>query len=239
MLCPSRVRPNNWMTGSCAGSVVFVLHGVDDDQVEQFEDGLLDTLLHTGGPAFPEEGANFLEPLFLGRGQFFRMQDLERGATRLVCDQSGGSGAAKSELVLGGCRDHQVARRLREILERFVGDHIGFVRCEEHGLAAVLQRPRETKEIIRCPAGHLRIQRGVPYRGVDLHLREPEAREPGGEDFLRRRLLQIGPPGDRKSTRLNSSHLVISYAVFCLKKKKKKIKVCCSDSPSDKIIDIT
>src|SRR5256885_13350237 len=27
--------------------------------------------------------------------------------------------------------------------------------------------------------------------------------------------------GDRKSTRLNSSHLVISYAVFCLKKKKK------------------
>src|SRR5256885_5261043 len=27
---------------------------------------------------------------------------------------------------------------------------------------------------------------------------------------------------DRKSTRLNSSHLVISYAVFCLKKKKQK-----------------
>src|SRR2546426_2339668 len=34
----------------------------------------------------------------------------------------------------------------------------------------------------------------------------------------------VSPPcraGDRKSTRLNSSHLVISYAVFCLKKKKK------------------
>src|SRR2546426_8044470 len=29
-------------------------------------------------------------------------------------------------------------------------------------------------------------------------------------------------PADRKSTRLNSSHLVISYAVFCLKKKKKE-----------------
>src|SRR5256885_9048024 len=28
--------------------------------------------------------------------------------------------------------------------------------------------------------------------------------------------------GDRKSTRLNSSHLVISYAVFCLKKKKRR-----------------
>src|SRR5258708_28008570 len=29
---------------------------------------------------------------------------------------------------------------------------------------------------------------------------------------------------DRKSTRLNSSHQIISYAVFCLKKKKKKIR---------------
>src|SRR2546426_7566405 len=31
----------------------------------------------------------------------------------------------------------------------------------------------------------------------------------------------LGAGQDRKSTRLNSSHLVISYAVFCLKKKKK------------------
>src|SRR5256885_16116795 len=30
---------------------------------------------------------------------------------------------------------------------------------------------------------------------------------------------------DRKSTRLNSSHLVISYAVFCLKKKKRQIEL--------------
>src|SRR2546426_5898530 len=33
----------------------------------------------------------------------------------------------------------------------------------------------------------------------------------------------VGVRSDRKSTRLNSSHLVISYAVFCLKKKNKKI----------------
>src|SRR5256885_8960443 len=40
--------------------------------------------------------------------------------------------------------------------------------------------------------------------------------------------------GDRKSTRLNSSHLVISYAVFCLKKKKKKnsLNVCQAMSQS-------
>src|SRR5438477_1884577 len=33
-----------------------------------------------------------------------------------------------------------------------------------------------------------------------------------------------GASPDRKSTRLNSSHMSISYAVFCLKKKKKKKK---------------
>src|SRR5256885_12742560 len=33
-----------------------------------------------------------------------------------------------------------------------------------------------------------------------------------------------GPLEDRKSTRLNSSHLVISYAVFCLKKKKQILR---------------
>src|SRR5437588_3476322 len=33
------------------------------------------------------------------------------------------------------------------------------------------------------------------------------------------------PRPDRKSTRLNSSHTVISYAVFCLKKKKKKKQI--------------
>src|SRR5256885_3627975 len=39
-----------------------------------------------------------------------------------------------------------------------------------------------------------------------------QARQPVFEQIIRR-------PLDRKSTRLNSSHLVISYAVFCLKKK--------------------
>src|SRR2546429_3110843 len=34
-------------------------------------------------------------------------------------------------------------------------------------------------------------------------------------------IVKLRPPADRKSTRLNSSHGYISYAVFCLKKKKK------------------
>src|SRR2546430_8568405 len=36
---------------------------------------------------------------------------------------------------------------------------------------------------------------------------------------------------DRKSTRLNSSHSQISYAVFCLKKKKKKTQILASGVP--------
>src|SRR2546422_2871677 len=45
--------------------------------------------------------------------------------------------------------------------------------------------------------------------------------------LLRARVLELGrsdPNRDRKSTRLNSSHGYISYAVFCLKKKKTKTK---------------
>src|SRR2546427_5721590 len=39
---------------------------------------------------------------------------------------------------------------------------------------------------------------------------------------LREAIKLLAAEGDRKSTRLNSSHSQISYAVFCLKKKKKK-----------------
>src|SRR5574341_1560627 len=42
----------------------------------------------------------------------------------------------------------------------------------------------------------------------------------GRSQTARRRPPSRGPARDRKSTRLNSSHQLISYAVFCLKKKK-------------------
>src|SRR5438034_5515410 len=58
----------------------------------------------------------------------------------------------------------------------------------------------------RRPALRGRRARRVPHAGRD------EA-QPAGDGAHR---------PDRKSTRLNSSHTVISYAVFCLKKKKKK-----------------
>src|SRR5258708_31723582 len=57
--------------------------------------------------------------------------------------------------------------------------------------------------------------------------RRPREREPqpaqhlGGAGRAHERRSFAARAGDRKSTRLNSSHQIISYAVFCLKKKKK------------------
>src|SRR5439155_25951415 len=83
--------------------------------------------------------------------------------------------------------------------------------------------------------------RSPPHTGLDLVEHERRARgvTGGANRRQQRRLHQVharlaldrldqhggGPRahdgGDRKSTRLNSSHVAISYAVFCLKKKKK------------------
>src|SRR5437879_12534230 len=54
------------------------------------------------------------------------------------------------------------------------------------------------------------------------HLLLPEVGEAGQAKLLDATELCIGAGGDRKSTRLNSSHRCISYAVFCLKKKNNK-----------------
>src|SRR5438132_5323586 len=58
------------------------------------------------------------------------------------------------------------------------------------------------------------------FRSADRGGRRP----PGGPACVRRRSSSVltwpHSSRDRKSTRLNSSHTVISYAVFCLKKKK-------------------
>src|SRR5690606_10443522 len=67
-----------------------------------------------------------------------------------------------------------------------------------------------------------RVREGqVRSRGASCRLRRaaalPRHALPAGDLALRPAL-----PRDRKSTRLNSSHVKISYAVFCLKKKNKK-----------------
>src|SRR5438094_7528769 len=75
--------------------------------------------------------------------------------------------------------------------------------------------------LFRSQRGHLLLARGHrehagPVVARELHRLQPHAA--GGardEDRLAR-------GEDRKSTRLNSSHRTISYAVFCLKKKKQR-----------------
>src|SRR6266480_930314 len=65
---------------------------------------------------------------------------------------------------------------------------------------------------------HLRQLHRGQLIGLHPHLRrEPLVQAAGGRDLVG---VEVQHAGDRKSTRLNSSHMSISYAVFCLKKKK-------------------
>src|SRR5262245_10356895 len=78
---------------------------------------------------------------------------------------------------------------------------------------------RRTRDNLRASMGHL-AQNGM--KRIALY----GAGEAAELAYLT--LKEFGlEPVDRKSTRLNSSHLGISYAVFCLKKKKKKTKSRC------------
>src|SRR2546422_2152411 len=113
---------------------------------------------------------------------------------------------------------------------------------EVPGLVAVVQflpailyvaaRHVAGERVVRVVAHEARQVARVPIRGgPGEHRRDLGLRVAEGD--LRRRASQEQPTAhtprptsdthrDRKSTRLNSSHGYISYAVFCLKKKKKK-----------------
>src|SRR5437667_616675 len=70
---------------------------------------------------------------------------------------------------------------------------------------------------LQCYAHHLNLHSFPTRRSADLLdvLRRKDDRAAR----LANRLHRV--PEDRKSTRLNSSHITISYAVFCLKKKRR------------------
>src|SRR3712207_8451743 len=80
------------------------------------------------------------------------------------------------------------------------------------------------------PAGDV-VQRVVLVHGVPDHLEVRAAGQLVEGDLVRDAPVADGDPvvgvpqQDRKSTRLNSSHANISYAVFCLKKKKYSLVV--------------
>src|SRR2546426_2858489 len=84
----------------------------------------------------------------------------------------------------------------------------------------MIRRPPRSTPFPTRRSSDLRRLRVIGERSGEVGVERVEhrgavERDPG--DALRDR----AGDGDRKSTRLNSSHLVISYAVFCLKKKKK------------------
>src|SRR5947207_9577881 len=79
--------------------------------------------------------------------------------------------------------------------------------------------------LFRSPGGGVGLRARAPPRsgaaGGETSLEYPPRylRATGRFESARSRFLPL-VESDRKSTRLNSSHTVISYAVFCLKKKK-------------------
>src|SRR5438552_245917 len=100
-------------------------------------------------------------------------------------------------------------------------------------LSVVLSPEELTLKLDAMARLKLDLERALEYSSVNpvsgLYTRrglERRARELAA-DALRRRsplaCVALGIEPDRKSTRLNSSHQIISYAVFCLKKKKQPI----------------
>src|SRR5260221_3923420 len=61
---------------------------------------------------------------------------------------------------------------------------------------------------------------GVHRVGIALDFAEEEIHSGRHDEPVVRQIARSGFPLDRKSTRLNSSHTVMSYAVFCLRKKR-------------------
>src|SRR5947208_11369300 len=72
-----------------------------------------------------------------------------------------------------------------------------------------------------------------PYTTLFRSCRDRRSRRRTGADEHGLRHRRPGP--DRKSTRLNSSHQIISYAVFCLKKKKTKLARALSSVAYDRV----
>src|SRR6266566_7451018 len=143
------------------------------------------------------------------------------------------------------------ADRMRELLARTVQDHVADqwsnagaledIRQRMEGLEWLVKEVREREipgmtdrlarhldETTQKPpqwaeslAGHLEVLQAQVAPVAELHSLWADVGTVS--ENVEHALPQL--QADRKSTRLNSSHLVISYAVFCLKKKKKKKNV--------------
>src|SRR5256885_248733 len=136
---------------------------------------------------------------------------IRRTATRATKAEAQGWAVAEEAAILAGARGEFPRRTLAEAVERY------------------RREVTDKKTASTARADHLRFDawlREFPelaskvfheITGDDLaRWRDARLQQVSGASVLRE-AQQFRP--DRKSTRLNSSHLVISYAVFCLKKK--------------------
>src|SRR6266566_6346030 len=98
---------------------------------------------------------------------------------------------------------------------------LGIFACTRASNRATLTTTRSCRP---SPISSFSSRVDAEIEGTAVHLDEFGGRAHAHADRRRRVVAHVEVDADRKSTRLNSSHLVISYAVFCLKKKKKKKK---------------
>src|SRR6266540_6064488 len=89
-----------------------------------------------------------------------------------------------------------------------------------HDIRAAKDRPQIAPEDIAAHEPRARLQRPGHVRPLPASQMVHDHDVGMGRDRIR----EVGPDEDRKSTRLNSSHITISYAVFCLKKKNLKTR---------------
>src|SRR5947207_3353579 len=166
---------------------------------------------------------------------------------------SRGRVGAASDVLRGSLRDDAPARvaGTRSHFDHPVGplDDVEMVLDHEHRVAGVdeaVEHTAQRPDVVEVQAGRRLVEdvelaprAGFPPRERQLagdlqalrlaarergrRLAEPQVTEPD--------LLQVPQGARSEDTRLNSSHTVISYAVFCLKKKKKQGRVEIDDTP--------
>src|SRR3989454_208343 len=155
----------------------------------------------------------------LGRDAGDRANDwapYPRGRQGFLCPAEGDSDlprvrGASQEPVRRGLGSIRLGEKKHPLHSRYLSDGVAALRAENAG------------------AQGRRLRRHDDPAGRDAHVHRASGQTgPGGVPSSQTARLQPHlsrgerAGRDRKSTRLNSSHLVISYAVFCLKKKKKK-----------------
>src|SRR2546427_7928616 len=144
------------------------------------------------------EASQIIEPYCITKGENFRQKDHDPADTNGIKDKQQAQGLLEDGTAL--------LSHMQEKL--YVQDR--------WGLLLIFQ----AMDAAGKDGAIKHVMSGVNPQGCDVHAFKAPSNEELDHDYLWRTHKCI----DRKSTRLNSSHSQISYAVFCLKKKKQQTK---------------